>query len=784
MPRSPRITLAALRRARLLPVVVFYGSAAFVVLQVCDIFVSQFGLPSWVFPTALVLLLAGFPVVVATALVYGAQREASADTGGRGAGAALDAAGAGGGGADAGRDADASGGASRSLRLPALLARLTWSRTLAGGGAAFALLILLVAGYAGSRALGVGPFATLLAAGVLSDREVLVVAEFEARGTSPDMGRTVTEAVRVDLGQSGSILLLDGERVREALARMGRGADEPLVPELARELAIREGVKAVVAGEIAAAGSGYLLVARVLAAGDGSMLVAVRETAASDAHLIDAIDRLSRGLRERIGEPLRSLAARPPLAQTTTSSLEALQLYARAVPISRQDPARALPLFEEAVRLDPAFVAAWYHIAAALEQVGAPTSAIRQAALRGSEHLDRLTGVERYLFQGLHQARVLGDLDGQLRTYATMADLYPDERLARLNLASRLGRVGETLRALDLLAPLVAAPEPPLLTLLVASNTLVWHGRPDSAVALLERQARHIPDHPMILRARLNAEGAARDYGAVERTAQQLVETATFPLARVPAVGAVAALAAQRGREDELVEAMTGIGEVTPDLERAGPAGQPGWLLFWRSAYREIRQRDREGLRALLVGIELPEPGDSLSAMDQPFLHLAQAWALAGDVDRARHYLDRARRWWPEGLLRAERAGLRTAEALIALQEGRLDEAEAALTEGRFDDCPRCLLPLVARAREAAGQPERALELWDLYDATKHSNSLYADGIWVPELYEARARLKERLGDRAGAANELRLALAAFSDADPVHDSRIAAWLRDLRRLE
>jgi tetratricopeptide (TPR) repeat protein len=784
MPSNPRFDLGSIRRARLFPVVLFYGSASFVVLQLCDILVSHLGLPGWVFPSALILILAGFPVVLATALVYGAHRAHGdpvavapardwADDGGPGAGAAGSRSGSG-----AGSDAGA------GFRVPRLLRGLTWRTTLLGGAMAFAALFLLAAGYAGSRAAGVGPFATLLGAGVLADQEVLVLAEFDGRGAGADMGRTVTEAVRVDLGQSGRIKLLEGERVREALTRMGRAPDEPLNAALARELAIREGVKAVVAGEVATAGTGYLLVARVMAAEDGATLVAVRETAASDAELIGAIDRLSRGLRERIGEPLRTLAARPPLSQITTSSLEALRLYARAVSITRGDPARALPLLEEAVTLDPAFVAAWFQLAVALEQTGAPTSAIRAALARGAEHLDRLAGAERYVFQGAYQARVEGDYEGQFRTYETMLERYPDHPMARINMASILTTGGEPERAATLVEPLVTGLSPSLLAVLNLARSLIYQGRPDSALVVLHRLDVAYDDHPTVLRVRLSAEGAARDYYAVERTAHRILDGGGGAALRLVGFGALGTTAAQQGRDREAERYLDLVRQTSEELERLAPGAVPGYILFWRAGYLAVRQGDRDGLRQWLAGTAPPEPADPTAAMDHPFLPLAEAWALAGDVERARESLDRARRLWPEGLVRAERSAFRVVEGLIALEEERLDEAEAALLEDRFSGCRSCLLPLVARAREAAGETARALELWDLYDRAKSLDSVFYDALWVPELYEARARLKEQLGDRAGAAQELRRALAAFSDADPVHASRVAAWLRDLRRLE
>src|SRR2546427_753319 len=150
------------------------------------------------------------------------------------------------------------------------------------------------------RLLGIGPVGTLVASGVLAERDRLVLADFENRTADSTLGPSLTEALRVDLAQSGVIRLLDAAAVGQALGRMGRAPGAPLDLALARELAQREGAKAVVHGQIDPLGRGYVVSAELVGASDGAALVAVRENAQDDGAIIGAADRLSHRLRERI----------------------------------------------------------------------------------------------------------------------------------------------------------------------------------------------------------------------------------------------------------------------------------------------------------------------------------------------------------------------------------------------------------------------------------------------------------------------------------------------------
>ena len=146
----------------------------------------------------------------------------------------------------------------------------------------------------------------------------------------------------------------------------------PLTAQVAREIAERAGAAAVVTGEIATLGSGYVLSVRLLSAKDGATLLAERETANDASGLIPAVDRLSRKLREGIGESLRTIRGGEPLEAVTTSSLEALRKYSqgnRASDLSQYEQAR--DLLEAAIRLDSNFAMAHRKLAVILGNMGA-----------------------------------------------------------------------------------------------------------------------------------------------------------------------------------------------------------------------------------------------------------------------------------------------------------------------------------------------------------------------------------------------------------------------------
>jgi hypothetical protein len=134
-------------------------------------------------------------------------------------------------------------------------------------------------------------------------------------------------------------------------------ADTGLSAELARDLAQREGIKAIVTGTVAPLSAGYVISARLIVAQSGEPLVTAQETVDGASDLIAATDRLSRKLREKVGESLKDIRGDPPLAQVTTSSLEALKKYAEGVRANDVEInfRKAVTLLNEAIKIDSMF---------------------------------------------------------------------------------------------------------------------------------------------------------------------------------------------------------------------------------------------------------------------------------------------------------------------------------------------------------------------------------------------------------------------------------------------
>jgi eukaryotic-like serine/threonine-protein kinase len=93
----------------------------------------------------------------------------------------------------------------------------------------------------------------------LTDKDTIVLTDFANTTGDALFDDTLKEGLSVQLMQSPFLELISDRRVDNTLKLMGRAAGDRLTPELAREVCVRTGSKAMLAGSIAGLGNQYVI---------------------------------------------------------------------------------------------------------------------------------------------------------------------------------------------------------------------------------------------------------------------------------------------------------------------------------------------------------------------------------------------------------------------------------------------------------------------------------------------------------------------------------------------
>jgi tetratricopeptide (TPR) repeat protein len=756
-----------IRRTNLTRVLVVYLGGSYAVLEISDIFVGQLGLPDWVFPGVITLLLLGLPIVVATALVQKRKpghRQPQAET----------------------EDGWAAVSAQPATETPSGVTNggpwLTWRRAILGFVSAFALWGIVVAGYMAMRALGVGPVGSLVAAGVLDARERLIIADFE--NNSSDLGRAATEAFRIDFTQSPIVTVVDPASVDQVLIRMQRDPQQPLDLELAREVAIREGIKAVVAGDITPVGSGFVMAARLISAPDGQVLAAYRESAGDSTAIIGAIDQLSKKLRERIGESLKSIRANEALDRVTTPSLEALRKYSQAVHVIEQgDDERGMALLEEAVASDSVFAMAWRKLGVVLGNMGRNPARQVEALTKAYENRERLTDRERYLTLGSYYAFVTGEEEKATAAYQSLLDIYPNDTWALNNLAIQYLAARSYARSDSLFRRAIQVDSASgALYYGNAISTSVALGNFSGAESILQRLSERFPDHPT---AAVTAAALASSRFNFESSREQLLALRQAQggsgLWKLNTSFMLAQLAEVQGR---LGEAEDLIAEVMDMAEKTGELG-----LYLNGAlrvalYDAMLRGDKQGAVSRVASALERHPLSSIDPLERPYDLLAVFFALVDEPRRARRYLTESEATIDSAFRQRAKDGIDVAKGVIALAENRPVDAVRELRLADRGPCPICILPLLGQAYDAAGQTDSVISIYERYIETPW---LYRTGEtdWyaLAGIYERLGGLYELRGDSDKALYYYGQFVRLWSEADKELQPRVDAARRAQKRL-
>ena len=761
------VSSAAVADSRTLARAVALYVAAFTAIALLgQVAVVVFGLPDWVFPGALIIAASGLPVILVTAFVQhppNAARETAGTAGdvpARGAGAVR--------------------GSARAAFAARARRHLTWRRAVWGGVLAIGAFAMFVSGFMISRGLGIGPAASMLAAGTLERSDALLVADFDIRGgLDSSLGSALAEAVRTDLGQSRVVTIVPAGTIREALERMQRPTSAPMVRGVARELAQREGIKAVVEGELTPLRDDFVVTVRLVSP-EGDELVSFRETT-GQADLIHAIGRLTRRLRGKIGESLKSVRASPPLPQVTTPSLAALRRYsegARAA-VYENDPVRGVARLKEAVALDSTFAMAWLQLSAVYGSGRISPGLANHAAERAYRHRDRLPDRERYAAVG-NYFRTGPGRDRMRAAEAFEAGLRLDSGrfatpLALLFMSRREYAHAETLFRWHL----DRSARPHLLMYYNLSDALSRQGKSEEADSLEGEAQRRFPG----TYDRWRAAGSLYSRGELD-SAQHVLELTIAQgdaTQRMWGSFILSSLHRLRGRLVEAERARRAMGKANElrgiDLDPFGDALRTAFVDIWH------RDRPEEGLRKLEAALDRT-PLASLpilsSAQDHFYMFgetyyvwVARTFALAHRPDRARAVLGQFEADVRDtSLWRASAPAIRSVLGEIALAEGKplvaLEEFRRAdqLPDGPVHRCAICRDADMGRAFDEAGMADSAIATFERYLETP-GGGLGVDSKYAPRILYRLGALYAAKGDRTKAIKYYGRFVELWQNADP-----------------
>lgn len=335
----------------------------------------------------------------------------------------------------------------------------------------------------------------------LTDNDTIVLADFDNRTGDPVFDDTLRHGLAVQLGQSPFLSLVSEGRIQQTLRLMGRPATTRLTSALAREICQRTGGAAVLEGSIAPIGSQYVLALRATKCGTGEALDDEQVQVATKEDVLNGLTQMAGRFRARAGESLATLKQHDlPLAEATTSSLEALKAFSTGWKlIVSEGHSAALPLFRRATEIDPDFATAYAWLGRSYGAVG-ETVLAGESTTAAWRLRDRASEQERFYIDFSYYRVVRGDLEKAAQTCRLWAETYPRDVRPHAFLAgsvsTELGRFEqaseEGARAIEL------DPTHSFAYSNLASAD-VFRGRLDEAEATLQRASGRKLDTPELL---------------------------------------------------------------------------------------------------------------------------------------------------------------------------------------------------------------------------------------------------------------------------------------------
>jgi len=330
----------------------------------------------------------------------------------------------------------------------------------------------------------------------LTEKDNVVLADFDNKTGDGVFDETLRQALAVELSQSPFLNVISDRRVHSTLQMMGRPTNERMTAEVAREVCVRTGSTARLAGLISSLGSHYIIELDAVACSTGDTLARDQAEANSKEDVLRALTRASSSLRTKLGESLSSVQKYDAPIEASTSSLEALRSFSMGRKVRQEKgDLQSIPFIERAIELDPNFALAYAELALVHGNNGEGSLAVDYAT-KAYQLRDRVSEREKFRVSSVY-FDANEDLDKEMQTYELWIATYPRDPIPHGNLGGLAVELGEYEKGLaeDLEAFRLS---PDLVTYANLGRAYILLNRLDDAQAILdEAWARNLRGGPL-----------------------------------------------------------------------------------------------------------------------------------------------------------------------------------------------------------------------------------------------------------------------------------------------
>jgi tetratricopeptide (TPR) repeat protein len=548
----------------------------------------------------------------------------------------------------------------------------------------------------------------------------VLVSQFENRTGDPVFDGVLEQAI--GLGLEGATFITaypQRDALRSAAAiKAGSKLDE----STARLVAVRDGIKVVLAGTINTQGSGYQLAVRAIDVPTSKDLASITQDVADKSGVLPAMSGMATQLRTELGD---TAAGRDAGRETfTTGSLDAARAY-----VLGQDLARAgrfneaIAQYQEAVQRDPTFGRAYSGWATAAYYAGRPDEA-EQLWKKSLALMERMTEREKYRTLGSYYLGPGNNDEQAVENYRMLVDTYPSDGPGLNNLAVAYFRVLDFKRAAE-------------------------QGQRAAAV------------YPNSVNYRTNVAlyaMYASDFPTAVTEAKKAIAISEFDKAYLPI--AIAALAA--GKFDEARAAYTAMAKVS---SRGASIASMG-----RADVDMYLGRFAEAQEELVRGAASDEAGQQLAPRALKLIALAELAAATGNQGEAQSLASQALK------LSSVDAVLVPAGRLLAAA-GRDATPQVAALEKQIRKRGRAMAAVI-RA-EAALAARRPVEAIDQLIAARSLADLWLVRMMLGRAYVEHGRYAEAIAELEACEKRIGEAADIFLDDWPTfrHTVPVKYWL-------